>query len=1297
MGRRGLRASSALFVSFAMLVSFVVPAVAHPPMPGSSGDNPTVVPGLEFPEELTGEDAEGQLFNFDAQYIATKTAGDSRLSIEQAGALRSAAANAARKLLKNAPPPGPAVYTGGWTSVGPDPINQIGRTTGNLITVTGRIGALAITPNGRIILGAAQGGVWTLDADGDHWVNRTDNLPSLATGAIAVAPSNGNIVYDGTGEGALSGDSYFGNGILKSTDGGNTWTHVSGDYFLGVSIARLAVDQTDPSHLYAAVLRGRGGAHRVSPPLHSAYGIWESKDGGVSWTLLKPAPTVSLGATDIRIDPQNKNVIYASFWSDKIYKSADGGATWNPIMNGLPTDADYAAGLTRFNLAVSHPAGAAHATIYTGFDYVDNAGDQHVARVWKSVDDGASWAITNAGSGLDKVEDYCGTQCFYDNVIEVAPDDPNVVFAGGNFGYNMVPPSGGIFRSDDGGATWRNLGADQHPDFHALAFDPTNSQNVVVGNDGGVWYSTDRGGRQSASSDLTDNTWQDFNCCGLVISQFTSIQTNPSFPAPAGARLWYGAQDNGTGRKSAASNQWFDLYSGDGGMVQVDPTDWHYVYGTYFAPPTQVYRSVDGGGFFASNQFIRTGINLGDRAEFYEPLTLNKNNTNQLFIGTFRLYRTDNAKDPSASQVRWNIISPDLTSGCTGPAPNGARNCTLSAIGVGGGTAVYTGAQDGYVYFSPNAQSSLNPTWIRRDAHSFGLNDKHTLPNRPVSSIAVDRSNYRIAYFAYNGFSASTPHQPGHVYKTTDAGASFTDISGNLPDSPVNWILIDPSFSNTLYAGTDVGPMVSYNGGAVWQALGTGFPTVAVDQIDIDPTNGILAAASHGRGGWRMTTSQHNPALVISKTDSGAIVGAGSNVDYTIHVQNIGNGAATGVKITDPIPANTTFVSADHGGTNVNGVATWTGQTVAAGTTLDVHLTVRISPTLKSTVKSIVNDGFKAVSAQGPSASGSPYSVAIAPAYSVSVTPATQQDGAKPGNTVTYHVTLHNNGINADTYTMSAASGFPVTFFDSTCTTLLTTTATVPSAGSLDVCVKVAIPSNGTGTNDATITATSVGNPAASASSHVLTIAVTVDTLYVDQDANNPDTHNYYTTALNDAHVPFIYWDLDADHNITQSFMNSFKNIVWATGTSYPGPIGPYESRLKNFLDGGGRLFLSGEDLLDQAGGQTSFVHDYLHVAWDGTENQNDKGTDFVDGVSGTLTDGLSDVPIDHDVLANEFEDQITPNGGATGVFTDETGAFDGLSFTGSYKVVFIAFPFEEYGSAAQKADLITRVMTYFG
>ena len=171
------------------------------------------------------------------------------------------------------------------------------------------------------------------------------------------------------------------------------------------------------------------------------------------------------------------------------------------------------------------------------------------------------------------------------------------------------------------------------------------------------------------------NTGADLAATGLQIAQYSSIATNPTRPA----RFWGGTQDNGTLRKYAASNGWIDVSSGDGGQVLVDPTDWHYVYGNYYG--ISPWRVTDGGGGVFTNQYIRNGI-TNERSDFYPAFTLNQNNPSQLFFGTYRLYRTDNSKAAKANDVLWQAISPDLTSGCTGTAPNGARNCTISAIGV---------------------------------------------------------------------------------------------------------------------------------------------------------------------------------------------------------------------------------------------------------------------------------------------------------------------------------------------------------------------------------------------------------------------------------------------------------------------------------------------------------------------------------------------------------------------------------------------------------------------------------------
>jgi hypothetical protein len=382
---------------------------------------------------------------------------------------------------------------------------------------------------------------------------------------------------------------------------------------------------------------------------------------------------------------------------------------------------------------------------------------------------------------------------------------------------------------------------------------------------------------------------------------------------------------------------------------------------------------------------------------------------------------------------------------------------------------------------------------------------------------------------------------------------------------------------------------------------------------------------------------------------------------------------------------------------NDDDTVTWSGLSVPAGGSVSLHLIVQIDPEFETEVKSIVNDGFKVRSAQGPFATGSPTVTAIAPPYSVTMGPASQTDGARPGKTVTYPVTLKNLGYKTDHYNMSAGGTgtFPVTFYDSTCTTAAPSTPELAAGATTNVCVKVSIPATGTGTSASTITATSAGSPTTSASATVNTIAVTTDTLLVKEDGNRPNVLSYYTAALTG--TPSMLWDLDANPNISQGFMLSFKHIVWFTGNSYPAPILPYETKLKAFLDGGGNLFISGQDLLDGSAGKSAFVRDYLHVTWDGTEAQNDKATKHVNAVAGTLTAGVGSVAIDPSVLGNNFMDQITPNGTAVGIFTDDAGKFDALSFSGTYKVVFLAFPLEEYGTAAQKADLVKRVMTFFG
>ena len=322
-----------------------------------------------------------------------------------------------------------------------------------------------------------------------------------------------------------------------------------------------------------------------------------------------------------------------------------------------------------------------------------------------------------------------------------------------------------------------------------------------------------------------------------------------------------------------------------------------------------------------------------------------------------------------------------------------------------------------------------------------------------------------------------------------------------------------------------------------------------------------------------------------------------------------------------------------------------------------------------------------------------------APAHAVTATPANQKGAGKAGASATYTVHLTNAGYEADSYAIGSTTTWPATVYAADCTTPVTTTATVQPGDSTDLCVKVAVPASASDGNssDTTVTATSTTDSSVSATTKLTSIAVTADTLIVDEDGGSPNVESYYESALTANNVPYSYWDLSADSTLPLSMLTTHKTVVWFTGNSYPGPITPYESELATYLDGGGRLFMSGQDILDQQAGTTAFVRNYLHINWDGSETQNDKPTANVHGVSGSaVTNGIGAIPLDHSVLNASFEDQVTPIAPATAAFTDDTGTTDGLSVTaGAYKVVFLAFPFEAYGTGTDKADLMNRVLTY--
>jgi hypothetical protein len=342
--------------------------------------------------------------------------------------------------------------------------------------------------------------------------------------------------------------------------------------------------------------------------------------------------------------------------------------------------------LTRFAISVSHPSAASPAVLYAGFDWVDGDG-HHPSRVFKSTNGGDSWTILPGGSQPDKVADYCATQCSYDNVIEADPTNPNVVFAAGQFDYGIG--SGGIYRSDDGGQTWKNLGWDQHPDFHAIAFNAANTAQVLIGNDGGVWSSNSRGGRPNASDPLQAVTWVDLNgtvnpsTAGIVarsnlsIAQFTSIATVPQARCSAEsgpARVASGAERRTTARCARREAPRSTGSTSRAATAGRSSSTRRRRAARSLRPATSTGRTTASRRTGTRTAATSSRTSTSERARPERPLGLlhavraEPEQSEPALPRHVPALPHDNAKAPAAGDVHWKAISDDLTTGCTGAA-----------------------------------------------------------------------------------------------------------------------------------------------------------------------------------------------------------------------------------------------------------------------------------------------------------------------------------------------------------------------------------------------------------------------------------------------------------------------------------------------------------------------------------------------------------------------------------------------------------------------------------------------------
>ena len=471
----------------------------------------------------------------------------------------------------------------------------------------------------------------------------------------------------------------------------------------------------------------------------------------------------------------------------------------------------------------------------------------------------AAWSVGN-------YPNYCDGQCFYDMTVAVDPSDPsgNRLFVGGNphiYSQDQGRPATKVhynWRSDDGGTSWRSISQGDgmsdplHTDDHAVTFD---AEGVVYdGNDGGIWRSVDHG-----------NTWTSLNT-NLAITQFQGVSTHPSDPKI----VLGGTQDNGTNILNAALQPppaWFHSDFGDGGQSLIDQASPARMFHTYFNQSFNFMgpaKSTNGGssgpgtwpfagayyGYQAYGNYYN-GMDPKDPVSFYAPMAQHLGFTpNVVYFGSDKVYRSPDPR-PTLDQVpSWTAVSPGLTK-FPGFCNSLTTNCPyLGWIGVlatlvNGKEVLYTGASDGRIAASAAVDGSGVAAWT--------ILDNATTPNRAVTGIAVDASDPtgNTAYVSFSGFNGNTPATPGHVFVTRNGlsgAAKWTNISGDLPDIPINGVILDPAKKPAIYVASDIGVFRSRDGGRHWKLLSKGLPFVTVFGLERNASTGQIVASTHGRG-----------------------------------------------------------------------------------------------------------------------------------------------------------------------------------------------------------------------------------------------------------------------------------------------------------------------------------------------------------------------------------------------------------------------------------------------------------------
>ena len=703
-----------------------------------------------------------------------------------------------------------------------DTISGLGARNIGSATMSGRVAALAaVKEKGRltVYVGAASGGVWKSMNGGTTFKPVFDKESVQSIGAIAIDPSAPKTIWVGTGESWTRNSVSIGDGIYKSTDGGDNWTN------MGLKdserIAKIIVDPKDGNTVYACV---PGKLWSDS----DERGLYKTTDGGKSWSKILKGPNLSTGCSMITMSSKDSKVLYAGMWDFRrkgwtfrsggenptafsgsgLFKTTDGGATWTDLdeksAKGLPPKPW---GRIAVTAAPSHPD-----VVYAMIESPHSA-------LYRSDDAGATW------QERDRSQMMVWRPFYFDNLI-VDSKDENKVYK----------PDGGLILSTDGGKSFSGI-AGAHGDFHDVWVDPDDTQHIIMGDDGGVWYSYDSG----------NTVWKGNN---LPISQFYHVSVDMADPY----HVYGGLQDNSEWIGDSAypggitNSRWENLGGGDGFFVFPDPSDTTYVYvESQGGEIARINRTT------LSSRGIKPEPNYGDkklRFNWNTPIHMSPNEPGTVYIGAQFLFRS---RDHGQT---WDRISPDLTTndpekqkqeesgGVTVDNSDAETHTTIYSISESprDSQTIWVGTDDGNVQITRDG----GKTWTNVVGH---------VPDLPkaswVSWVEASRFDAATAYatFDRHTFGDMAPY----VYKTTDYGATWTPlVTGSSGIRGYAHVIKEDTISpSMLFLGTEFGLWISLDGGRQWaQYKGHQFPAVAVRDIVVHRRESDLVIATHGRGIW---------------------------------------------------------------------------------------------------------------------------------------------------------------------------------------------------------------------------------------------------------------------------------------------------------------------------------------------------------------------------------------------------------------------------------------------------------------